>query len=256
MESLAGNDWMNFLPAVQAFLKGENPYLIGEGFNKVYEPFWTYIFLAPFALLPFWTGRILLLVTGFLAFSFSAIKMGASRWQLVLFLTSMPVIGGLHEGNIDWLVTLGLWMPPQIGLFFLLMKPQIGLCVAVFWLYMTWQEGGVKKVFLTFTPVTIAYLSSFLLYDFWILQLVDMPHNPVGDYGLFPYAIPLGLILMYYAIKKNDKRLSALSTPWVAPYVTGYNFASLLLCMFNRPRLFVFMWFALWIPMVIKIVLQ
>lgn len=255
MEHLAGNDWLNFLPAVQAFLHGQNPYLVGEGFSRAYEPFWTYIFLAPFALLPFWTGRIILFFTGFLAFAFSAIRMGANRWQLVMFLTSLSVVGGLYEGNIDWLVTLGLWMPPQIGLFFVLMKPQIGFCVALFWLYMAWREGGVKRVFITFAPVTAAYLISFAIYGFWLLHLINMPSNP-GGFQLFPYLVPMGTILFYSALKQRDQRPSVLAGPMISPYMTAYNLSASFLSLFNRPKLFIFMWIALWVPTVVKSMLN
>jgi hypothetical protein len=255
MDFIAGADWLNFLPAVQAFIHGQNPYLVGEGFCKVYEPFWTYIFLVPFAVLPFWTGRILLFIVSLVSFAFTAIKMGASRVQLILFLTSAAVIGGLYEGNVDWLVTMGIWMPPQIGLFFVMMKPQIGCCIAIYWLYMAWKQDRWQQMIRTFAPVTVAYLISFLFYGFWPLQLWDMPHNPVNG-GIFPWTVPMGLVILYFSLKGQDKRLSAFSSPLVSPYVTTYNFSISLLSLFNRPFLFVATWIALWIPALLKLLIK
>jgi hypothetical protein len=246
-----GGDWLNFLPAIQAFLQGGNPYLVGKEFYGVYEPFWTYILLAPFALLPFWVGRILLFLVSLVAFAVTAVKMGASKFQLVMFLCSTSVFGGLYSGNIDFLVTLGYWMPPQFGLFFVLMKPQIGVCIAIYWMYMAWNEGGVREILRVFAPITGAYLLSFFMYGFWPGYLFNMPNNP-WNWGLFPYLVPIGIFLLYKALQQKDKRLAGISSPLVAPYVTGYNFSIILLSLFNRPALFLTAWAAIWITVFIR----
>jgi hypothetical protein len=247
-----GGDWLNFLAAIKVFLQGGNPYLVGKEFYGVYEPFWTYILLAPFALLPFWVGRILLFFVSLVAFTVTAVKMGATRFQLVLFLTSSSVFGGLYSGNIDFLVTLGYWMPPQIGLFFVLMKPQIGACIAIYWMYMAWKDGGLREIVRVFAPVTGAYLLSFLLYGFWFKHLFNMPDNP-WNWGLFPYLLPIGLFLLYKALQQQDMRLSGMSSLMVAPYVTGYNFVIVLLSLFNRPALFLAAWATVWITIALRL---
>ena len=241
-----GGDWLNFLPAIKIFLQGGNPYLVGKEFYGVYEPFWAYLLLAPFALLPFWTGRILLFLVSLVAFAVSAVKMGASKFQLVMFLFSSSVFGGLYTGNIDFLVTLGFWMPPTIGLFFVLMKPQIGACIAIYWMYRAWREGGVWEIVRVFAPVTGAYLLSFLLYGFWLKHLFNMANNP-WNFGIFPYLVPIGIFLLYKALQQQDKRLAGMSSPMIAPYVTTYNFSIMLLSLFNRPALFLAAWVVLWL---------
>jgi hypothetical protein len=248
----AGGDWLNFLPAIKVFLQGGNPYLVGKEFYGVYEPFWTYILLAPFALLPFWTGRILLFVVSVVAFGLTAVKMGASRFQLILFLCSSTVFGGLYMGNIDFLVTLGFWMPPVIGLFFVMMKPQIGICIAIFWMYLAWKEGGVRKIVWVFAPITIAYLLSFVMYGFWFKHLFNMPNNP-WNFGAFPYLVPMGIILLFAALRERDKRLAGMSSPLIAPYATTYNFSIMLLSLFNRPALFIAAWVVLWLKIFIPV---
>lgn len=247
-----GGDWLNFLPAIKIFLQGGNPYLVGKEFYGVYEPFWTYILLAPFALLPFWAGRILLFLVSLVAFAVSAVKMGASKFQLVMFLFSSSVFGGLYTGNIDFLVTLGLWMPPTIGLFFVLMKPQIGACIAIYWMYRAWREGGVWEIIRVFAPVTGAYLLSFLLYGFWLKHLFNMANNP-WNFGIFPYLVPIGIFLLYKALQQQDKRLAGMSSPMIAPYVTTYNFSIMLLSLFNRPALFLAAWVVLWLKIFLPV---
>ncbi|HSB00769.1 MAG TPA: hypothetical protein VLE49_08970, partial [Anaerolineales bacterium] len=190
-----GLDWIHdILPAVQAFMQGQNPYLVGEGFHKVYEPFWAFIPLIPFALLPYWIGRVLLFLVSLCAFGLSAVKMGATRWQMILFLLSSAVLGCLNNGNLDWLVMLGLWMPPQIGLFFVLLKPQVGIGIALFWFVEALRCGGIKQAIKVFSPVVLAYLVSLLLYGPWPLQLVGMDSNP-ESMSAFPWVVPIGLFL-------------------------------------------------------------
>jgi hypothetical protein len=249
-----GSDWPIFLSAIQAFLHGQNPYLVGEGFFKVYNPFWTYIMLIPFAVLPLWTGRVLLFVVSLTAFAYSAVRLGANRWQLVLFLTSRSVIGCLYDGNIDWLVMLGMFMPPQIGLFFVLMKPQLGIGLALFWAWQAWRQGGALEMLRIFVPVTGAYLLSFIMYGLWIFNLGIMPENPY-NYSTFPFMVPMGLFLLYTALKQVDKRLSIFSSPLLSPYMTLSNYSISLVALFNRPALFVMAWIALWISIPINYLL-
>ena len=242
-----GLDWIHILPAVQAFLQGENPYLVGVGFHKVYEPFWTFILLLPFAIWPFWVGRTLLFVVSLICFFVSAIKMGASPWQAILFLLSAAVAGCLANGNLDWLVTMGLWMPPWLGLFFVTMKPQVGIGIAILWLCCAWQQGGMGQILKTFAPVTTAYLISFMLYGFWPLQCAGMHSNP-DNMSAWPWVAPIGLYLLSRAIFDGDENLSIISGPLLAPYTSQFSYAAPLMALFSKPRMFLLAWGLLWIP--------
>jgi hypothetical protein len=240
-----GLDWIVFYPAVRAFLHGDNPYLVGDGFSRVFEPFWTYLILSPFALLPYWPGRILLFVVSLLAFAYTAHRLGAVRWQLVLYLLSAPVAGCLANGNIDWLVLSGVWMPPWLGLFFVCMKPQIGIGIAVFWAWEAWRLGGLRRLVRTFAPVTMAYLLSFALYGFWILHLGGMGANQERITG-FPWVVPIGLYVLYRALRDHDSGLALASGPFLSPYVSQFNYAAVLLGLLRRPRAFLIAWVLLW----------
>lgn len=246
-----GVDWLAIRPAVLAFLHGANPYLVGEGFGKVYEPFWTYILLAPLALLPYWTSRIFLFVVSLASFGYTAIRLGGKSWQVIMFVMSFPVMGCLMTGNIDWLVLSGLWMPPQIGLFFVLMKPQVGIAIAIFWAFEAWRTGGARQVLRTFCPVTLAFLCSFAVYGFWLFQFQGMDVNPERITG-FPFVVPIGLFLVYRAVKDRDKELARVPGPFLAPYVSQFNYATVLAGLFSRPRVFVAAWLLLWSIMLVR----
>jgi hypothetical protein len=249
-----GLDWLqSILPAVQVFLAGGNPYAIAEGYYRAPFPFWTFLVLAPFALLPYWFGRLLLFVTSLIAFTITAHKMGANRIQLIFFLTSSAVIGCLNNGNIDWLVTLGLWMSPQIGLFFVLMKPQIGIGIALYWLYDAWTRGGTGQVAKTFLPVSLGYLASFIMYGWW-LKLDSYGSNP-DNMSAFPWIVPIGGLLLGYALANRKKDLSIFSGVLFAPYVSQFSYAASLLSLFNRRHLFLLAWILLWIPVILRVLL-
>ena len=244
-----GLDWLIILPAVRVFLEGGNPYQLGE--QNVLFPFWTFIALVPFAVLPYWIGRVLLFIVSLIAFAFTANKLGATRLQFILFLSSSAVIGCLNNGNLDWLVTLGFWMPPQMALFFVLMKPQIGLPVAIYWLYIFWRHAGWLEAVKVFAPVTGAYLLSFIMYGFWPIQMLWMSKNP-ENMSAFPFSVLPGLVLVYLSVRRNETNLSMFSGPLLAPYASQFSYSASLLALLYRPKLFILAWVLLWIPVLVR----
>lgn len=250
---LFGKDWLVFSMAVHAFLNGQNPYLVGDGFYKVFEPFWTYIILSPIVLLPFQWGGVMHILISLASYMYTAIRLGANRTQLILFLTSGTVIGSIYCGNIDWLVTAGLWMPPQIGLFFVMMKPQIGICVALYWAYISWKDGGINRLIRVFAPVTVAYLISFWMYGFWFLHLGNMKNNP-ASVSIFPVLLPVALFLLVKSIHRQESKLSSVASPMLAPYVSPFNLSVALLNLFEYPTLYILAWILLWILTVVQLI--
>lgn len=249
-----GLDWVVILPAVKVFSQGGNPYLVGEGFHKVYEPFWTYIILTPLSLLPFWVGRGLLFTISLVVFAYTAKRMKATTFQLILFLTSSAVVGCLNNGNLDWMVTLGLVLPIKYGLFLVLIKPQIGIGIAVYWMFHCWYVGGWKYVAETFLPVTLYYLVSILWYGLWPLELIGMNSNP-DNMSAFPWTVPIGVLLLSISIRYAKKNLAIFSGPLLAPYVSQFSYSASLLALLDRPRLFVLAWILLWIPVLVRVFL-
>jgi len=243
-----GLDWLNILPSVQEFLSGRNPYLVGE----VFEPFWTFVFLSPFALVPFWVGRIALFLVSLSVFAYNAIRLGATKFQMIVFLLSASVVGCLNNGNLDWLVTAGLWMPPQIGLFFVMMKPQIGVGLLIFWSWRAWKDSGLLGLTKLLAPISIAYLLSFWLYGFWILRMLVLPNTDI-NMGTFPHGIWVGFVLIYLSIKNNDKDLAAVSSVFLAPYVSQFSYSVVLLSSFKNKVAFMLIWIGLWIPVMMRI---
>jgi hypothetical protein len=220
-------DWNMFQRAVNFLLAGKSPYLSPRFSN----PAWILIPLIPFALLPAKLGSALISACVYFGFGFTAYKMGAKPLALVALALSAPIFCEAQAANINWLVSLGLLMPPQIGLFFLLAKPQVGGIAALFILIEIWRDSGFRKAFWTFAPVMVAFALSLVLYGPWLLQgigLVDT--NP--DTSTWPKMIPVGLALLALALRKREVKFAILSSPFLAPYSTfpiwGFAYLGLL----------------------------
>lgn len=210
-----GGDWYNvFHPALHLFLAGKSPFSI----PIFYCPPWILVLLSPLALLPRPLDWLVLVVVTLGCFGITVRRMGAKMPVMILLMTLPQFLWGVLYGNIDGLVALGLILPPQIGLIFLLIKPQIGLPVALFWLVAAWQRGKIKEVVRVFWPVTGLTLLSLILYGLWPLQM----HTPVDEFwniAYFPYLIPVGVILLIRSIREKKMNGSILAGPFLSPYI-------------------------------------
>lgn len=183
-----GIDWRDtYRPAALALLSGKSPYSVDIFFIAP----WGLAPLIPFALLPENTGRAVLFLLGIGSFAFIARRLGAKPPALIAFLLSPPVVHCLLNSNIEWLL-LGFIMPPQIGLFFIAIKPQIGLGVGLFWLIEAWRRNGFREVVHVFWPVSLAFLISFFIFGLWPLRFRDtLTLTRAHNASLWPSSIPL-----------------------------------------------------------------
>lgn len=244
----AGIDWSNFFrPAALEILKGHSPYTV----YGYYNPPWALLPLIPFAVLPEAVGRLLLIVAALAAFSYIGHKLGASKIALVALLVSPLVMHELLTGNIDWLAALGVVFPPWLGLFFLVIKPQIGVGVIIFWLFSSWKTGGIKNVIKTFAPVTIAYGVSLIMFGMWPL-LATRTLDEWWNASLWPLSIPLGLTLLVTAIRKNDIRYAMGASPALSLHVIFHSWVIVLLAIISSTPEIVVAVIGLWILVAIR----
>ena len=220
-----GVDWrISFRPAALTLLSGESPY------DKVYiiHAPWALLMLAPFALFPENVGRVMLLFCGLASYTFIARRLGAKPIAIIFLLLSPVVMHMLLNGNIDWLASFGFILPPQIGLFFIAIKPQIGIAVAPFWLIEAWRQGGWKQVLTTFAPFTIVLLLSFAIFGLWPLGAVEVTGVSFNA-SLWPLSIPVGLALLVTAIRKRRIEYAMAASPCLSPYALFYSWTDVLL---------------------------
>ncbi len=223
-----GIDWTKwFRPATLELLAGHSPYTV-EGF---FNPPWMLIPFIPFALLPERLSNIILVNIGLLSYAFILYKLKIRPVLALIFLLFPTTISVLYTMNVEWLVMLGFLFPPQIGLFFVLAKPQAGIAMAIYWLFVSPHK--IK----TFLPVVLATLISVAVYPGWISKLV-VRGNKTGFYGtydisLFPYLVPLGLAFLYLAIRKQKDGFAYMASPFLSPYVGAPSYTVVLLGLFK-----------------------
>lgn len=217
-------DWTDFFwPAGRAVLQGKSPYTV-EGF---FNPPWAALFLSVFSIFPLKLSLAVMTTAALLALTYTAYKLGAKPAAIIVLLLSAPLIQGIMHGNIDWLVVIGFVLPPQIGLFFISIKPQIGSAVALFWLVEAWRNGGWKEVLKVFGPFTLVLLLSFAVFGLWPLNFDSVNYH--ANASLWPQSIPIGLALMATALKKREIKYAIGASPFLAPYVMGASWIVVLL---------------------------
>ncbi|MCI0609031.1 MAG: hypothetical protein L0Z71_08225 [Anaerolineae bacterium] len=234
-------------PATLTLLSGHNPY---ANPLMIHAP-WGMIPLIPLALLPESVGRVMLVFCGLASYAYVAYKLGAKPIAIVFLLFSPPVLHVLLNGNLDWLAALGFIAPPQIGLFFISIKPQMGIAVAPFWLIQAWREGGWKQTIKTFAPFAIALLLSFLIFGLW----------PFGTYrtadywwnaSLWPMSIPVGLALFVASIRKQKIEYARAASPCLSPYVLFHSWVGVILAIVSSTPETIAAVIGLWILVAIR----
>ncbi len=224
-----GVDWVNtYRPASIALLNGQSPYTV----DIYFAPPWALIPLLPFALLPEQIGRGAIFVVGLIAFSYTTIKLGGNKIALISILLSPPVIHCLYNSNIEWLPILGFILPPQIGLFFVSIKPQIGIGITIFWFFASFNKGGFREVFRVFAPFSIVLVLSFLVFGFWPLRFRETI-SLTNEYNssIWPLGIPIGILLLAKAFLSKRAHPAMAAGPFLSPYVLFHAYSGAILAL-------------------------
>lgn len=247
---IVGIDWREtFYPAARAMLEGESPYSVPTFRNLP----WTVLLLLPFALFSEQVGGVLFFIASAGIYAWIAYRLQASRIALIVFLLSLPVVYGLRMLNVDIFVLLGFTLPAQIGLFLVLIKPHMGLVMALFWLVEALRQGNVKQVVQTFAPVTIVLLFSFFIYGNWLggrqVDLLDSFWNA----SLWPWAIPIGVVLTALSLRDLRADLAMSDSPFLSPYLAYHSWVVVLAGLMRRDFELVLAVGAMWFVAVIRV---
>jgi hypothetical protein len=226
-----GIDWrLTYRPSALALLAGRSPYSADVApAAPFFAAPWCLIPLLPLALLPEAVGRSILVLVTIAAFAYSAWRMGARLPVLIAFLLSPPVVHCVRNSNIEWMPVLGFVLPPQWGLFLVVIKPQVGVAVVVFWLVEAWRKGKFREVVRVFGPVSLAFAISFALFGFWPSRLsASLGLAQAFNTSLWPASIPVGLALLVTSIKTRKINYAMAASPCLSPYVLLHAWAGAL----------------------------
>ncbi|HZW04891.1 MAG TPA: hypothetical protein VFF68_13240 [Anaerolineaceae bacterium] len=217
-----GSDWLYSLrPATLAVWAGQSPYELTLPL-PVSNPPWTFLLLTPIALLPADWGASLIFTLYIFSMGCLAYRMQMKPIGLAAFLMSAVVYSGAANGQINFISALGILMPAPLGLLFVLTKPQVGLAVALFWGVEAFRTGGMRKLLLTFAPVTLALLLSFAVYGFWPLHALQFQAF-AWNTSLFPWSLVPAAALFYWALKRRDIRFALPVSPMLSPYLAFHS---------------------------------
>lgn len=241
-------DWTTlYRPAAAALANGQSPFSVDRFSNAP----WVLLPMLPLLLVPESLGRAFLALSAMISLILIGRKFGAKPVGLAFFLLSPPVVSMLFDGNIDWLIALGFIMPPQIGLFFLVIKPQLGIAVIVFWLWQAWKKNGFREVFRVFLPVTIALGISFVVFGLWPLNF-SRAFEWGGNASLWPVSLPVGLGLMAASILKQDLRYAISASPCFSPYLMFHSWIGPLIAILASTPILASAVIGLWILLAIR----
>lgn len=235
-----------FRPAALNLLKLENPFNVEKFFN----PPWALAFILPFALLPERLGNALYAATSLFGFGYAAYRFGAKPVAIIAFLTLPFTLYNAVQVNVDWLVVIGATLPPQIGLFLVLLKPQLGIFIAFYWFVQIWREEGWKSVLKVFSPVLLAFILSFVIFGNYFTKagFLFLAKNK----NFWPYSLPIGLVFLIFSLLKKKPGLSLSSSPFLAPYIQSYSWPIGLIGLFPNQYAFYLATIGLWVIFSVK----
>lgn len=178
-----------------------DPYSVNGFFN----PPWLAWILAPFAWLPLHPSGALWLTLSVLATIWGIIKLDGDMLIVLLTLLTPAFLRFLIWGQIDVIPFVGLVLLLKSestwgkgwGIVLMSIKPQVfGLAAVAVWLRLpTWRQRIQIAA-----PFVGVLLASFVMYGFWPLQLNGEYLVEVVDFSMWPYGIPIGLLLFGYAV--------------------------------------------------------
>lgn len=247
---LVGIDWREtFYPAARAVLEGRTPYSVPTFRNVP----WTLIPLLPFALFSERIGGVLFFVFTLALYALAAVRLGASRTALIVFLLSSLVIYGMRMLNVDALVLMGFILPPQIGLFFILIKPQMGIAMIPFWFFEACREGGWKSLVRVFAPVTVAMILSLVVFNTSSIGRSNDLLQSTWNASLWPWAFPIGFALTILSIRNKRADQAMAASPFLSPYLAYHSWVSVLAGLMQRDLELVLAVTGMWLVAVIRI---
>jgi hypothetical protein len=145
------------------------------------------------------------------------------------------MVGATLLGNLEWMVFCSLALPPPLTLPFLLVKPQVGIGLAIVLVYYAYKN----KALLPMISVLIALIFlSFIFYG----QVFSLPTAETealtnhADASAFPWLVPVGILFVYAAIKSDRFTVGFMASPMFAWHVTPGSWGSVIFSLaLNQP---------------------
>lgn len=214
-------DWINIIAAARALLAGQNPYLIGGGSNRFFNPVWALAFVIPFCFIrDNNVMQIAVIATMLAAIAITATMTNRNPSKALVSMAGVGTMGAIFYGNVDPFVWLGLLFPLPLGILILAIKPQATFLVIAVLILRRIGSKGLFSGALALVPTVIATLAWFYLFG---LPDWNMSGN-LGSLGFWPYGLIVGLPLAGLALWRRSVRLAMLAAPFCVPYISVNSF--------------------------------
>lgn len=240
-----GVDFGNTFYAVgRAIMNGQSPYSV----KTFLSPPWVLILVAPLGILPIQWAWGVFTLTGLGVYLIAFIRLRLPLIVLALFMLSPFVWFNLYYGNIDWLILLGVTLPPQWGVWLLMIKPQMSVGLIALWAFRLWRAQGVKAVLRIFAlPVAVGSLS-------FLVGLWNAPDLTPREWwtSAWPVGLPVGGLLVWLAFARDEVPLALAASPFLSPYVAVHSWLVTLMPFAQRKRLLVFFILLAWGAVLIR----
>lgn len=208
-----GVDFRLLYPAGRAVLSLHDPY---EAAPYFFNPPWFLIFITPISLFPLKIARIVWMVLGIIGYLIAFKRLNLNQFSILAMFLSPFIYFDLSIGNYEWLILLGSTLPAVWGSWFVITKPQTGIVLIPLWIK--------QKKWVVMIPLVL--LGILMLLGLYALP---KPSALTWSADIFPYGIPIGLILGYFAFKNNDQLLALAAAPFFTPYLAVQSWIFVLL---------------------------
>ena len=185
------------------------------------NPPWVAILLSPISVFPYEFARILVILINFAVTGLLVIKYGGERVALLVTLTSYPFLFLLATGSVEWIPMLGILLGNPI---LVLGKPQSALLILLIW----WKRAKQRVVLALFTGVFL--MVSLFVWGLWPIEMIhniQIASHDIQDHmnqiSVWPFGIPLAMIVLYYAWRREDELLAIIATWLMMPHLIYHS---------------------------------
>jgi hypothetical protein len=137
-------------------------------------------------------------------------------------------------------------------LFFVLIKPQMGMALIPYWMFETWRQGGWRLLLQAFAPAALATILSFIVIGSSIGRSNDLLQSE-WNAGFWPWGFPIGFALTVLSIRNNRKDQAMAASPFLSPYLAYHSWVSVLAGLIKHEFELVLAVIGMWLVAVIRI---
>jgi len=206
-------DFAIFYHAAWALRLGQSPYTVA-GF---YNPVWALLPILPLTWLPIemacvvYSGVTLIVIVTALY-----LLHVRGRRLIGVVLLSPLVWANLMYANVDGFVLLGAALPPVIGIWLLILKPQWTIVLIVGWSMRAYRAAGWCGVGRLLGPVCIVLTMGAIVFG---LPRPDLSVMHSWSADVFPYGLPLAGWLIGQMWHNQDEDAALAAGLFLSPYV-------------------------------------